>query len=59
MQIQFWPFSLTVYFYIYIYIYIYAYACMHSKSLSCVRLFVMPWTVARQAPASMGFSRQE
>ena len=29
------------------------------KSLSCVRLFATPWTVARQAPLSMGFSRQE
>ena len=27
--------------------------------LSCVRLFVTPWTVASQAPPSMGFSRQE
>ena len=26
---------------------------------SCVRLFVIPWTVAHQAPLSMGFSRQE
>ena len=26
--------------------------------LSCVRLFVIPWTVAYQAPPSMGFSRQ-
>ena len=26
---------------------------------SCVRLFVNPWTVAHQAPLSMGFSRQE
>ena len=25
----------------------------------CVRLFVTTWTVARQAPLSMGFSRQE
>ena len=25
---------------------------------SCVRLFVTPWTAARQAPLSMGFSRQ-
>ena len=24
------------------------------KSLSCVRLFVNPWTVARQVPLSMG-----
>ena len=29
------------------------------KSLSCVRLFATPWTVANQAPPSMGFSRQE
>ena len=29
------------------------------KSLSCVRLFATPWTVAYQAPPSMGFSRQE
>ena len=26
---------------------------------SCIRLFVTPWTVARQAPLSMGSSRQE
>ena len=26
------------------------------KSLSCVRLFVIPWTVAYQAPPFMGFS---
>ena len=29
------------------------------KSLSHVRLFASPWTVAYQAPPSMGFSRQE
>ena len=29
------------------------------KSLSCVWLFATPWTVAYQAPLSMGFSRQE
>ena len=28
------------------------------KSLSHVQLFVTPWTVAHQAPLSMGFSRQ-
>ena len=27
--------------------------------LSCVRLFVTPWTVAQQAPLSAGFPRQE
>ena len=29
------------------------------KSLSCVRLFATPWTIAHQASPSMGFSRQE
>ena len=34
-------------------------ACMRAKSLqSCPRL-ATPWTVARQVPWSMGFSRQE
>ena len=30
-----------------------------NRSLSHVRLFVTPWTVAHQTPPSMGFSRQE
>ena len=29
------------------------------KSLSRIRLFATPWTVAYQAPLSMGFSRQQ
>ena len=29
------------------------------KSLSHVQFFATPWTVAYQAPPSMGFSRQE
>ena len=29
------------------------------SSFSRVQLFATPWTVARQAPLSMGFSRQE
>ena len=33
--------------------------CMKVKSLSRVRLLATPWTVAYQAPLSMGFSRQE
>ena len=32
---------------------------MKVKLLSRVRLFATPWTVAYQAPQSMGFSRQE
>ena len=30
-----------------------------AQSLSPVRLSATPWTVAHQAPPSMGFSRQE
>ena len=33
--------------------------CVCVQSISHVRLFAIPWTVARQAPLSMGFSRQE
>ena len=29
------------------------------KSLNCGLLFATPWTVAYQAPPSMGFSRQK
>ena len=29
------------------------------KLLSCIQLFVTPWTAAYQAPPSLGFSRQE
>ena len=31
----------------------------HARLLSCVGLFVTPWTVAHQASLSMEFSRQE
>ena len=31
----------------------------HAQSLSHVQLFATPWTVACQAPLSMGYSRQE
>ena len=34
-------------------------ACMHAQPLSHVRFFATPWTVARQAPLSMGFPRQK
>ena len=36
--------------------------CMYACMLSCfsrVRLFATQWTIAHQAPLSMGFSRQE
>ena len=31
----------------------------HAQSLTCVRLFAVPWAVAPQAPLSTGFPRQE
>ena len=34
-------------------------ACMHACMLRHVLLFVALWTIAHQAPLSMGFSRQE
>ena len=33
--------------------------CVHAKVLSRVRLFATLWTVAHQAPLSMGFPKQE
>ena len=33
--------------------------CVCAESLSCVRFFVTPWTVAHQATLFMGFSSQE
>ena len=32
---------------------------LYSSMLSRVQLFATPWTIARRAPLSMGFSRQE
>ena len=40
-------------------VYVCVYIYIYSQSLSCVQLFVTPWTVACQAPLAMGFSRQE
>ena len=33
------------------------YVC--AQLLSCVQVFVIPWTIVHQAPLSMGFFRQE
>ena len=41
------------------YIYLMILVKVKAKSLSHVRLFATPWTVAYQAPQSMEFSRQE
>ena len=32
---------------------------MRAQSLSCVRVFAIPWTIDHQASLSMEFSRQE
>ena len=43
------------------YLYVCVCVCARARvlALSCGLLFVTPWTVACQAPLSMGFSRQE
>ena len=33
--------------------------CVCGQLLSCVQHFATPWTVAHQAPLSMGYPRQE
>ena len=33
--------------------------CVRAQSLSCIQLFATPWTVAHQAPLSMGLSWPE
>ena len=33
--------------------------CVCAQSMSCVQLLATPWTVAHQAPLSMGFHRQD
>ena len=48
-----------VYSYSKVPVWISTYFKVKVKSLSHVRLFATPWTVAHQAPLSMGFSRQE
>ena len=48
-----------VYIQIYIHMYVYIQIYIHVCSLSlcnCVQLSATPWTVAHQAPLSMGFS---
>ena len=35
------------------------YVCLREGELSCAQLFATPWTIARQAYLSIGFSRQE
>ena len=51
--------GIPIQLYIDINIYRYKYMCVCAQSLSCVWLLVTTWTVACQAPRSMGFSRQK
>ena len=55
-SIMIWFLSLLLCIY---YKYLFRYYHVKVKSLSTVQLFVTPWTVAHQAPLSMGFSRQK
>ena len=45
---------LSVYIYIYTHTHTRTHACVHSKLLSRTQVFVTLWTVACQAPLSMG-----
>ena len=56
-----WPTSVGLFFFFFKFLIICFLISMWSKpkSLSCFQLFATPWTVAYQAPPSMGFSRQE
>ena len=47
----------TICFFIILYIYIYIYQFSSVQLLSCVRLFVIPWTAARQASMSISNSQ--
>ena len=51
----------AVFHYICVFVCVYVCVCTYTCAwvLSCVQLFVTPWTVAYQAPLSMEFSRQE
>ena len=51
-------FQKNIYFYFIDYAKAFDCVKVKVKSLSHVLLFVTPWTVAYQAPPSMGFSRQ-
>ena len=57
-----------IYIYIYTHTHTHTHTCIHThvhiyiyvlNRFSCVRLFTTLWSVAHQAPLSMGFSRQE
>ena len=43
----------------YIYTYIYIYVCVYSQLLQLCVILCDLWTIAHQAPLSMGFSRQQ
>ena len=45
--------------YLCIHLHTYIYVCVRAKLLSRVQLFVTPWTLAHQAPLSLGFLRKE
>ena len=57
-----WPFVLASNFHLRffpLYSFLLKYVYSRKYVLRCVQLFATPWTLAHQAPPSMGFSRQE
>ena len=60
-----WPWSLLVFYRLLLYerkrncLFKATFSRKKVKSLSRVRLFATPWSIAHQAPLPMGFSRQE
>ena len=55
-----WGGGIYIYMCIYIHTHICTCVCMCARQLlSCVQLFATSWTVAHQAPLSLGFPRQE
>ena len=51
--------NFVYYIHVHVCVYVYICLCVSVCTLSYSWLFVTPWTVAHQAPLSMGFSRQE
>ena len=53
----------VTYIYMCVCVYVYIYNTLYGCRMACINQFIVfietPWTVARQAPLSVGFSRQE
>ena len=56
---QIWVTAMSVYMFTYMCVCVCVCVLARARMLSHIWLFVTPWTVAHQAPLSMGFPRQE